>query len=147
MRSDSCETSRSGALVAGASRAWSTRCRCAACSAVAEPAADLERVIEVVEFQAAACADSGSPLYGRVLEAVTDDLRAGGVTARLLRGRTEDPFGSALALRFLGAVHRIVLEGRAPTLAAHYPSAGGHEGTDLPTTFLATVAEHEPEIS
>ena len=51
-----------------------------------------------------------------------------GVSARLLGGRGEDPFGSALALRFLGAVHRIVLDGRAPALAAHYPSAGGARG-------------------
>jgi hypothetical protein len=114
---------------------------------VAESSADLQRVIDVVDFQAAACADSGSPLYGRVLDAVVEDLRAGGVSARLLGGRTDDPFGSALALRFLGAVHRIVLDGRAPALAAHYPSAGGQEGPDLATTFLATLEEHEPEIS
>ena len=76
-------------------------------------------------------ASPASPLYGRVLDAVVDDLRAGGVSARLLGGRGDDPFGSALALRFLGAVHRIVLEGRAPALAAHYPSAGGTEGPDV----------------
>ena len=88
------------------------RCRSALCSAVAESAAELQRVIDVVAFQAAACTESSSPLYGRVLDVVVDDLRAGGATARLLGGRGEDPFGSALALRFLGAVHRIVLEGR-----------------------------------
>ena len=38
--------------------------------------------------------------------------------------------GSALALRFLGAVHRLVLEGRAPALARHYPSAGGEAGLE-----------------
>ena len=43
----------------------------------------------------------------------------------------DDPFGSALPLRFLGSVHRIVLEGRAPALAAHYPSAGGTPGPSL----------------
>jgi hypothetical protein len=108
------------------------------------PAGD--RVIDVIAFQAAACAHSGSPLYGRVLDAVVEDMDAGGVTARLLAGRGEDPFGSALALRFLGAVHRIVLEGRAPALAAHYPSAGGSEGPGLAAAFLATVEEHESEI-
>jgi len=108
------------------------------------PAGD--RVIDVIAFQAAACAHSGSPLYGRVLDAVVEDMDAGGVTARLLASRREDAFGSALALRFLGAVHRIVLEGRAPALAAHYPSAGGSEGPGLAAAFLATVEEHESEI-
>ena len=123
------------------------RCRSALCSAVAESVAELQRVIDVVAFQAAACTESSSPLYGRVLDAVVDDLRAGGATGRVLGGRGEDPFGSALALRFLGAVHRIVLEGRAPDLAAQYPSAGGRERADLEATFLATVEEHESEIA
>jgi hypothetical protein len=114
---------------------------------VTEPSPELQRIIDVVAFQAAACTQSSSPLYGRVLDAVVDDLRAGGVSARLLDGRSEDPFGSALALRFLGAVHRIVLEGRAPGLAAHYPSAGGREGPDIVSAFLKTVEEHEEEIS
>ena len=113
---------------------------------MAELSADLDRVVNVVAFQAQACAESSSPLYGRVLDAVVADLRAGGVCAGLLEARGEDPFGSALALRLLGAVHRIVLDGRAPALAAHYPSAGGHEGRDVGDAFLATVAEHEDEV-
>jgi hypothetical protein len=113
---------------------------------VTDTAADLQRVINVIAFQAAACTDSASPLYGRVLDAVADDLRAGGVTARVLAERGDDPFGSALALRFLGAVHRIVLDGRAPQLARHYPSAGGTEGPELVADFLATVEEHEAEL-
>jgi hypothetical protein len=113
---------------------------------VADDRTDLERVAEVFAFQAAACAQSGSPMYGRVLDAVVDDLGAGGVSARLLAGRGDDPFGSALALRFLGAVHRLVLDGRAPALAAHYPSAGGTERADVAAAFLAAVEEHETEL-
>jgi hypothetical protein len=82
-----------------------------------------------------------------VLDTVVDDLRAGGVAARLLRDRGDDPFGSALALRLLGAVHRIVLEGRAPRLARHYPSVGGAEGPSLGADFLATLEEHEVEVA
>jgi hypothetical protein len=114
---------------------------------VADRPDDLARVIDVVAFQAAACAASASPLYGRVLDAVVADLQAGGVTRRLLTGRPEDPFASALALRFLGAVHRIVLDGRAPALAAHYPSVGGAEGPDVGAAFLATAEEHEAELA
>ena len=48
----------------------------------------------------------------------------------MLEGHEGDPVGSALPLRFLGAVHRLVLEGRAPALTRHYPSAVGEAGLD-----------------
>jgi hypothetical protein len=38
----------------------------------------------------------------------------------VLEGHERDPKGSALALRLMGAVHRLVLEGRAPDLAKQY---------------------------
>ncbi len=102
--------------------------------------------LEIVEFQADQCAQAGSPLYGRVLTAVADDLRAGGISADLLAGR-DDPFGSVLALRLLGAVHRIVLEGRAPELAACYPSVGGDAAVDdVGARFLAALRSHHDEV-
>jgi hypothetical protein len=114
---------------------------------VADAATDLSKVLDVVAFQARACAGSSSPLYGRVLDAIAADLRAGGVCAELLGGRGDDPFGSALALRFLGAVHRIVLEGRAIDLAAFYPSVGGTDQGDPGPAFLNTVRCHLAEVS
>jgi hypothetical protein len=105
-------------------------------------------VLEVIEFQADACTRSGSPLYGTILHGVADDLRAGGICAALLAGRGDDPFGSALALRFMGAVHRVVLEGRAPELAVHYPSAGGDRGPDgVVQAFLEAVRQNAEEVS
>lgn len=98
-------------------------------------------------FQADACGVVGSRLYQQILIGVLADMRAGGVCARVLDERDGDPFGSALALRFLGAVHRIVLEGRAPTLAVFYPSTGGDPAAGDPVpAFLAAVEEHESEL-
>jgi hypothetical protein len=103
-------------------------------------------VLEVLRFQAVECGRAGSPLYERILSGVADDLRAGGVSAELLDGR-DDPFGSALALRLLGAVHRIVLEGRAPGLAHLYPSAGGDPAADDPVAeFLRVLRDHYDEV-
>lgn len=102
---------------------------------------------EVVAFQAEACGIVGSRLYERILTGVLEDLRAGGVSARLLEDRDGDPFGSALALRLMGAVHRIVLEGRAPELARLYPSVGGDAAAGDPVApFLAVLEAHEPEL-
>ncbi|HVQ96811.1 MAG TPA: DUF2332 domain-containing protein [Mycobacteriales bacterium] len=76
--------------------------------------------------QAAGCLP-GSPLYGRLLAAMADDLDAGGVTADVLAGRERDRPGTVPPLRLLGGLHRLVLTGRAPHLARYYPSAGGAE--------------------
>jgi hypothetical protein len=102
---------------------------------------------DVIAFQADACAKAGSPLYSRILDGVLEDHAGGGITAEVLAGHDDDPFGSVLGLRLLGAVHRIVLDGRAPGLAAHYPSAGGDATLDgAADVFLATVQEHRDEI-
>jgi hypothetical protein len=107
---------------------------------------ETERLRDVVAYQAAACAAAGSPLYEQVLVAVLGDFEDRGITYQLLHGRSSDPVGSALTLRLLGAVHRIVLEGRAESLAAHYPSVGGEPGLDAGAVFLETVREHWPEV-
>ena len=100
----------------------------------------------MVAFQGASCAKGGSPLYGRILDGVVSDLRAGGVCTEVLLGWPDEPFATALTLRFLGAVHRIVLDGRAPELAAFYPSVGGTDAGDPVPAFLATVRLHRDEV-
>jgi hypothetical protein len=63
----------------------------------------------------------------------------------VLQGHEDDPGPSALALRLMGAVHRIVLRGEAPRLAAHYPSAGGRPGDAWPP-FLAVLSDQHDEL-
>ena len=75
--------------------------------------------------QAVACQHLGSPLYAALLGHAADDLLAGGPVAAVLGGYLAGPRRSALGLRMLGGVHALVLTGRAPELAAFYPSVGG----------------------
>jgi len=103
-------------------------------------------LVDVLVFQRNSCADLGSSLYAEVLDAAIADVGADGPCAAVLQPHESNPFGSALPLRFLGAIHRLVLEGRAPRLAAHYPSAGGTPGPGLADDFVATVAELRPDI-
>lgn len=84
-----------------------------------------EGVDEAFQVQIASCEQLGSPLYAELLQRAREDLQAGGVVARVRDGWRGKPMPDALPLRLLGAVHRIVLDGRAPRLAAHFPSAGG----------------------
>ncbi|WP_367132174.1 DUF2332 domain-containing protein [Saccharothrix sp. HUAS TT1] len=88
-----------------------------------------------------------SPLTHALLVSAAADLARGGVTARVMAGAECDRRGTVPGLRFAGALHRLVLEGRAPALAAHYPTAGGEP--DLDTLWgdaLAVLHEQAEEL-
>jgi hypothetical protein len=92
-----------------------------------------------------------SPLCRAVLEVAVADAEAGGITAEVLAHTDPalNPIADAVALRFLGGLHRIVLEGSAPDLARFYPSAGGRFDADAPglgAVLLATIADHRDEV-
>lgn len=97
--------------------------------------------------QARACRLLGSPLYAGLLERSADDAEAGGPAWDVLAGHEADPPGSALALRLMGAVHRLVLQGRAPNLARYYPSVGGGGGPEETwPAFRAALGEYREEL-
>jgi hypothetical protein len=97
--------------------------------------------------QAVWCAELGSPLYASLLDASARDVEAEGPVWDVLAGFEEEHGGSALALRFMGAVHRLVLTGRLPELALHYPSAGGDgdAGAAWPA-FLQAAVDRRSQI-
>jgi hypothetical protein len=70
----------------------------------------------------------------------------GEVVYAVLQGHERDPGPSALALRLMGAVHRLVLRGDAPALARHYPSAGGRPGDPWPP-FLDVLRDWREELA
>ncbi|UGY94461.1 DUF2332 domain-containing protein [Streptomyces gobiensis] len=109
-----------------------------------------ERAADMAELQATACAELGSPLYAALLRRVADDIRTGGPCAEAVAGYEEAPGPAAIALRLLGGVHGLVLTGRAPELAAHYPSAGGAFDPRRPDAawpaFRAAVAAELPWV-
>jgi hypothetical protein len=94
--------------------------------------------------QAGACRRMGSPLTADLLAGAADDLAAGGPVAELLGPLADDPPGSVPALRFAGALHRLVLERRAPALAVHYPSVGGTPGDVWPAARAVVEEQLEP---
>jgi hypothetical protein len=99
-----------------------------------------------LERQAGWCRELGSPLYAALLGAAAADCAAGGPSWALIDGHEDAHIGWALALRFLGAVHRLVLEGAAPELARHYPSAGGALGGDAWPAFRGVLEAHAARL-
>jgi hypothetical protein len=83
-----------------------------------------------------------SPLYVQLMRAAADDIKAEGIVAALFDG-VSVAAGSVPALRLLAALHYLVLAGRAPELAAYYPSAGGRRAPEgVWAAALATLKEH-----
>lgn len=82
-------------------------------------------IVESFRLQAHFSAEFGSPFYGELLRRCADDIERGGPLARLLDGWQGKPIPDALPMRLCGAVHRLVLDGAAPELAAHYATVGG----------------------
>ena len=116
--------------------------------AAADPrAGGRERVAGLLRRQAGWCEDYGSSLSALLLRAAADDVAAGGPAWGVLEAYADEPGGAALALRFLGGVHRLALTRRAPRLALHLPSVGGTAGPDgAGHALMATVAEHADEL-
>ena len=83
------------------------------------------KLVAHIRVQAHGCRQSGSPFYGALFDQMADDVDGHGSWWRLLRPFASEPFGTVRPLRVIGAVHKLVLEGRAPALAAHFPSVGG----------------------
>jgi hypothetical protein len=97
--------------------------------------------------QADWCRRLGSPLYAHLLSQAAEDYEANGPIRELFGPSAHDRRGFALPLQLMAAVHRLVLEGRAPELARFYPSAGGSlavEATWEP--FCRTISEHRETL-
>jgi hypothetical protein len=104
-------------------------------------------MVRRIRQQAEACRELGSPLYEALLGRLAADVEAGGPGADVLAGHEQDPGPSALALRLMGSVHRLVLDGRAADLARFYPSVGGTADADAAWPVLRDLlAEHRDEL-
>lgn len=93
-------------------------------------------------------ASMGSELNRLLLTRVADDVAAGGPCWDAFSGyRPSGPvLDDGIGFRFMVAVHRLVLSGRAPALARFYPSAGGTAEGDPWPAFLDVVRRHGEEL-
>lgn len=86
-------------------------------------------------------------LYGHAMRAMAADWEAGGPVRQVCAGYEDAPTGSAIQLRLLAAVFRLVLTGGAPELAPYYPCLGGQDAPEGVWPVLRRViAVHVDEI-
>ena len=86
-----------------------------------------------------------SPLYSGLLERCAEDTVAGGPCWAVLRGHESDPPDSALGLRLMAALHRLVLDGRAPELTPYYPSVGGRADVSAAWPVISGILEERAD--
>lgn len=87
-------------------------------------AADVDRAVQMFATQAKYCSAAVTPTYAAILQGMIDDVRDGGPICKIL-AHWDGALESAFALRVLGGLHRLVLDGKAPALAAAFPTTGG----------------------
>lgn len=111
------------------------------------PSVARERLLLRLETQGRTAAQLGSLLYASLFTSIVADVAACGPCWQVLKPYAHEPDSNALSLRFMAAVHRLVLRRQAPALALHYPSVGGGapvEGTWQP--FRDAVETHRDEL-
>jgi hypothetical protein len=104
-------------------------------------------VADVLREHARHDAERRSALMRCLLEEAASDWEDGGAVREVLGPYAHEPAGAALPLRFAAALHRLVLTGQAPELAAHYATAGGtaSPGQAWPAARRA-IAEHAEQL-
>ncbi|HET7420309.1 MAG TPA: DUF2332 domain-containing protein [Candidatus Dormibacteraeota bacterium] len=97
--------------------------------------------------QAGWCAAGGSPLYAALLQKAAGDVDVEGPAWKVLEPYQDEPGSAAVALRFMAAVHLLVLDGTLPELARHYPSTGGEgDAHNAWPPFRQALIDHGGEI-
>ena len=105
-----------------------------------EPPTPPETMIEAFETQVKGCLRLGSMLGAGILHWSVEDYRNGGVVRQIFDGWTGEPLANNPQLRFTGYLHHCVLSGKAPQLAAFYPTAGGRL-PHLPDPQVSQIAQ------
>jgi hypothetical protein len=103
---------------------------------------------EQLDQQAEWCERLGSKLYAVLLSEAATDAQRGGPVWKALGGHLPAPLLEVmLPLRFMAAMHSLVLRDRAPDLARFYPSANGNGDPDEAwPSFLSALNDHLDEV-
>ncbi len=95
------------------------------------------KLLDTIDLQRLGFRQLGSPFYDRLAGELATVILADGPVWSALAPIAGAPFEDAYVLRFFAGVHKRVLDGSAPALAAHFPSTGG-DG-DAPAAMAAMV--------
>jgi hypothetical protein len=112
---------------------------------ISPPPLDSNIIRQHFVHQAASCETLGSPFTARLCRALAECLDDTTQTGRRVLHWAGNTREDALALRFCGALHALVLAGRDAGLAAVYPPQETSE-SDFRTALRNAIAQHDQEL-
>lgn len=107
---------------------------------------DRSEIERVFRLQAAICRAGSADVAADLLEYAAGETRKDGPITRVVADWPRDPVESYLGVRFLAAIHRLVLTGRALELSSHFPSAGGRPKWPYLGVALTELAEEHAAL-
>lgn len=104
-------------------------------------------LVERFRKHARGCERMGAPLYAELMRGMAADWEAGGVVREIFAGWEDASDGDLVQLRFLGGLHRLVLTGRAPSLAPFFHNLGGDRpAAGAWAVAVPVVAAHQEQL-
>ncbi len=107
-------------------------------------AVSIADIVEAFETQSRLCRSRGAILTASIIDGARVGLQSGGPVAELLADLNKEPGKAGLALRIAGAVHYLVIKGRADALASIYEAPRALDAEDAASMLSALVSDHEP---
>jgi hypothetical protein len=100
------------------------------------------------ELQSRLCKKNGSPTYSAITDALVENLLSKKAAVEVLRADTRDVDGSALYLRYLGAVNRMAVADPTCPLRRFFPSLGGQiDVGHVAEVFFDVVAANRDTVA
>jgi hypothetical protein len=100
---------------------------------------------ENIQLQRLGFRNLGSPFYDRLGHELATAILNDGPVWSVLAPFADAPFEDAYVLRFFAGIHKLVLGGSAPSLAAHFPSMGGDGDARAAMAVIIELLEESPE--
>jgi hypothetical protein len=89
----------------------------------------------------------GTPFYAALSDELATDVDGDGPMAQVLAPFSSAPFAAAYVLRLFAGIHRLVLSGALPELAAHYPSTDGDADAEAAAVIIRRLlVDPPPEV-
>ncbi len=104
------------------------------------------KLLETITLQRVGFQDLGCPFYDAFSACLETDVEDDGAVARLLEPHAGAPFEHVYVVRLYGALHRCVLDGRAPAVAAHFPSTGGDGDARAAFAAFVELLDSDPGV-
>jgi hypothetical protein len=101
-------------------------------------------LIETIELQRSGFRNLGSPFYDRLGEELATAVLSDGPVWSVLGPFADASFEGAYVLRFFAGIHKLVLDGSLPALAAHFPSTGGDGDARAAMAAIVELLDEPP---